>query len=226
MTRHQTPPSDNAQVEASDEQLLRAHVDGDPAAFAELVRRHQDRLWSVAVRTIGNREDAADALQEALISAYRRAASFRGDAAVTTWLHRIVINACLDRIRRNQVRAADPITDVVEATLASPDTAEQRDRALDIHSALATLPVEQRTAIVLVDLQGYSVDAAAEILDCSPGTIKSRCSRGRAKLAPLLLVHDPRRNRSSASNVPTVTPNPPSDSQGSNSEQVEGGAKP
>ena len=113
--------------EDSDVALLEAHLAGDPDAFGELFRRHRDRLWAVALRTTGNPEDAADALQDALISAFRRADSFRGDAAVTTWLHRIVVNACLDRLRRRKVRAADPLPDDLDeaaargAVLAGPD---------------------------------------------------------------------------------------------------------
>src|ERR1700750_1187685 len=95
----------------ADHELLRRHLAGDPDAFGELFRRHRDRLWAVALRTTGNPEDAADALQDALISAFRRAEPYRGDAAVTTWLHRIVVNACRDRLRRRKVRAADPLPD-------------------------------------------------------------------------------------------------------------------
>lgn len=76
-----------------DDELLARHVDGDPDAFGELVNRHRNRLWGVALRTLGNPEDAADALQNALLSAHRGAAGFRGGSAVTTWLHRIVVNA-------------------------------------------------------------------------------------------------------------------------------------
>ena len=97
-----------------DAELLRAHVDGDPDAFAELFVRHRDRLWAVALRTMGNPEDAADGLQDGLIAAYRRAGSFRGEAAVTTWMHRIVVNACLDRMRAAKVRRADPLPDDLE----------------------------------------------------------------------------------------------------------------
>src|SRR3954470_9990433 len=95
----------------SDADLLRAHVDGDPRAFAELVRRHRDRLWAVALRTIGDREEAADAVQDALLSAHRNAARFRGDSAVTTGWHRIVVNACLARIRRRQAPPTVPLPD-------------------------------------------------------------------------------------------------------------------
>lgn len=76
-----------------DAALLRAHVDGDPDAFAVLVGRHQDRMWSIALRIMRNPEDAADALQDAYIAAFRRAGTYRGEAQVTTWLHRVVVNA-------------------------------------------------------------------------------------------------------------------------------------
>ncbi len=169
-------------ADRDDGTLLRAHLAGDRDAFAELVRRHRDRLWAVALRTIGDREDAADALQEALISAYRSAHQFRGDAAVTTWLHRIVVNACLDRIRRRAARPTVPLVDALPAPAAPVDS----DTVLDVRAALAQLPVEQRAALVLVDVQGYSVAEAAGILGVADGTVKSRCARGRARLAALL----------------------------------------
>ena len=167
---------------SDDVALLRAHAAADRDAFAELVRRHRDRLWAVALRTLGDREEAADALQDALISAYRSAHRFRGESAVTTWLHRIVVNACLDRVRR---RAARPTVALAD-TEPAPAPAVDSDTALDVRSALAKLPVEQRTALVLVDVQGYSVAEAARILDVAEGTVKSRCARGRARLAALL----------------------------------------
>ena len=161
--------------------LLRAHVAGDRDAFGTLVRRHRDRLWAVALRTLGDREEAADALQDALVSAFRAADRFRGESAVTTWLHRIVVNACLDRVRRAQAR---PTTDLPEVEIAEPDT--DRETVLDVHAALARLPIEQRVAVVLVDMQGYPVADAAAALGVPIGTVKSRCSRGRARLAVLL----------------------------------------
>jgi RNA polymerase sigma-70 factor (ECF subfamily) len=167
-----------------DRALLAAHVAGDPDAFTVLVRRHRDRLWAVALRTMRDREDAADALQDALLSAYRNAAGYRGDAAVTTWLHRVVVNACLDRMRRRAVRPSVPLgeTDVPTPT----DEHEALERRLDIRAALARLPESQRVAIVLVDLQDLSVAEAAAYLGVAEGTVKSRCSRGRLALARLL----------------------------------------
>lgn len=175
----------------SDADLLSAHVAGDRDAFAELFRRHRDRLWAVALRTLSDREEAADALQEAMVSAFRRAGTFRGEAAVTTWLHRIVVNACLDRVRRRRPRPLDPLPDDGEDPLASrlpsvPDSSEASATRLDVTAALARLPMDQRAAIVLVDLQGYAVAEAALILGIPVGTVKSRCARGRARLVPLL----------------------------------------
>jgi RNA polymerase sigma-70 factor, ECF subfamily len=176
--------------EPTDAELLQAHVEGDPGAFATLVARHQDRLWAVALGVMRNPDDAADALQEAYISAFRRAASFRGHAQVTTWLHRVVVNACLDRLRSLKVRAAEALPDDLDrspelgAEPADPVEAEQQ-REL-VASALGRLNADQRAALVLVDMQGYSVEEAAAILGCAPGTVKSRCARGRARLAPLL----------------------------------------
>ena len=176
----------------SDQDLLQLHVAGNPEAFAALVARHQDRLWAIALRTTRNPEDAADALQEALVSAFRRAGSYRGTAQVTTWLHRIVVNACLDRLRRNKVRLADSLPDDVDrmaelsTTEAADEAVEREELRVDVQQALGRINADQRAALVLVDMEGYSVEEAAGILGCAVGTIKSRCARGRARLPPLL----------------------------------------
>ena len=211
-------------VERGDAELLAAHVAGDPDAFGELVRRHRDRLWAVAVRTMGNREDAADGLQDGLVAAFRRAESFRGDAAVTTWLHRVVVNACLDRLRAAKVRAADPLPDDLEEQAArgavvtedrggDPETeTEAAERRRAVIAALRTLPAEQRAALVLVDMEGYPVAEAAEILGCAVGTVKSRCSRGRARLADeLVLFAPPPHAPAGEGNPPASSPVPPGD---------------
>lgn len=170
----------------SDAALLAAHVDGDPDAFGELFTRHRDRLWAVALRTAGSPDDAADALQEAMISAFRRAGSFRGDAAVTTWLHRIVVNACLDQHRRRKTRPTTTWIESLHEREYDRDDVDNRELQIELERALAALPEDQRAAIVLVDVEGYSVEETAQILDCAPGTVKSRCSRGRARLAARL----------------------------------------
>ncbi len=176
---------------AQDADLLRRHLDGDVDAFAQLFHRHRDHLWAVALRTVGNPDDAADALQDALISAVRHAGSFRGDAQLGTWLHRIVVNACLDRLRRRAAHPTSPLPDDEHAggpPLAPTvrDEFEASDTAADVRAALATLSPDQRAAIVLVDIEGYPVEEVASILEVPSGTVKSRCARGRAKLLPLL----------------------------------------
>jgi RNA polymerase sigma-70 factor (ECF subfamily) len=188
-TDRRGPADESADHPADDAALLRAHVDGDGEAFGFLVRRHRDRLWAVALRTLGDREEAADALQDALVSALRAAKGFRGDSAVTTWLHRIVVNACLDRIRRRQVRPTVPLPDEGPGEPAAPgDPMAERETALMVREALATLPAEQRAALVLTEMQGHSVAEVAVMLGVAEGTVKSRCARARARLA-LALGH-------------------------------------
>ncbi|MGW0734419.1 RNA polymerase sigma factor SigM [Streptomyces sp. NPDC002851] len=175
-----------------DATLLARHVAGDPDAFGELVRRHRDRLWAVALRTLGDREEAADAVQDALVSAYRAAHTFRGQSAVTTWLHRITVNACLDRARKAASRKTSPVDDterleqLLEPHESASAPAERHDLHRQLIEALGTLPPDQRAALVLVDMQGYPVAEAAEVLGVPTGTVKSRCARGRARLLPLL----------------------------------------
>lgn len=174
-------PSDFADARAR--RLLARYLDGDAEAFGELARLHYDRLWAVALRMSGDPEEAADALQEAMVAAMRGAGGFRGDAMVSTWLHRIVVNACLDRHRKRKRQAESAYTDQ-DWTLPDPqDRISQRELAWEVEQALARLPSEQRAAITLVDVEGWPVSQAAEILGVPAGTVKSRCSRGRAKLA-------------------------------------------
>ncbi len=204
------PVADPADGDDRDRALLAAHVAGDPDAFGTLVGHHRDRLWAVALRTLGDREEAADALQDALLSAYRAADGYRGDARVTTWLHRIVVNACLDRVRRRKARPTVPMPEHGAELIDKHDALAARETALEIEAALAELPVEQRCAIMLVDVHGMPVDDVAAVLGVPTGTVKSRCSRGRARLA-LSLGH--LRNR------PEISPVPP----GSAPAQTEGG---
>lgn len=168
-----------------DSELVAAHRGGDRKAFDELVRRHSPRMWSVAVGVLKGRQDAEDAVQEALVAAYRRFDGYRGDAAVGTWLHRILVNVCLDRMRREKRRPTVPWPEYDVPDHRS-DTARTSSTRLDVHQALAELPLDQRLAIELVDVQGWAVAEAADILDVPVGTIKSRCARGRLRLAVLL----------------------------------------
>ena len=193
-----TAPDDNGA--RSDDDLLRMHVGGDPDAFGALFGRHRDRLWAVAIRTLGDPEEAADALQDAMVSALRRAATFRGDSAVTTWLHRIVVNACLDRMRRRAARPTsgghdDDALDRLAGSGRMSDPSATTDTALHVRAALRRLVPEQQAALVLVDMLGYPIADAAEELGVSQGTVKSRAARGRARLLPMLAHLRPGRNR-------------------------------
>jgi RNA polymerase sigma-70 factor, ECF subfamily len=164
----------------SDPELLRAHLDGDRRAFAELVDRHRRYLWSIARRSLDSSEDAAEAVQDALLRAHQ-------GATVRSWLVRIVVNVCLDKHRHNRARPAVPVTGVEFERLPTPrDPIADLELHLFVQRALAELPVEQRMVIVLVDLIGYPVGEVADILEIPPGTVKSRGARGRARLAELL----------------------------------------
>jgi len=168
-----------------DAALVAAHREGDAQAFGELVRRHGDRLWAVALGVLRNTDDAREAVQEALLTAFRRLDGYRGDAALSTWLHRILVNVCIDRIRRDHRRPAEPWPehDVADRR---PDPSHTAATRIDVVAALAALPEEQRIVIQLVDVEGHPVADAARLLDIPTGTVKSRCARGRLRLAELL----------------------------------------
>ncbi|WP_410871557.1 RNA polymerase sigma factor SigM [Nocardia sp. A7] len=167
----------------SDKQLLAAHVRGEPHAFAELLRRHSDHLWQTALRTSYNREDAADCLQDALLSAHRTADTFRAESEVRSWLHAIVVNACLDRIRRNKTRRAiSVLPDHMPEAIDPHDAFADYELSTVVSEALFTLPDEQRLALVMTEMEGRSVAETAAALGVAPGTIKSRCARARVRL--------------------------------------------
>jgi RNA polymerase sigma-70 factor (ECF subfamily) len=169
----------------SDAELLAAHRAGDRHAFGELVARYRNRMWGIAVRTLRHPEDAADVVQEALVAAYRGAGSYRGEASVRTWLHRILVNACIDRLRKERRQVTVPLADA-EPCDRRQDVAMDVVTRLSVVDALAELPPHQRVAVVLVDVQGWPVDEVAEVLEVPVGTVKSRCARGRVRLGTLL----------------------------------------
>jgi RNA polymerase sigma-70 factor (ECF subfamily) len=168
----------------SDGELLYAHIAGDRYAFEELFRRHSAQLYRLARRRSHTAEDASDAVQDAMLSAHRAAGSFRHDAPVSNWLCRIVVNACRDRMRRNAIRPTVTLTP--EDCPPVADRTGQLETAMLIRQALLRLPAAQRDAVVAVDMHGYSVADAAALFDVAEGTVKSRCARGRARLAVLL----------------------------------------
>jgi RNA polymerase sigma-70 factor (ECF subfamily) len=152
---------------------------GEIEAFDLLVRLHQDRIYNLAYRITGNREDASDAAQDAFVRAYQALPRYREDAAFSTWLYRIATNAALDLVRR---RPASPPVEL-SAEYRAPDdpeaAANRREVTRRVHAALGHLTVEYRTAVVLRDLQGLAYDEIARILQVPLGTVRSRLARGR-----------------------------------------------
>ncbi len=180
-----------------EERWVRAARQGDVEAFNLLVERYETIAYNVALRTVGNAEDAADATQDAFIAAYRAMGEFRG-GSFKAWLLRIVVNACHDLHRRQQRRPASSVDALVEevgeapwADPAAPDpeaiVLNQETRRI-VEAALAELPEEQRVAVALVDLQELSYEEAAAVMDCAVGTIRSRLARGRARIRDRLLA--------------------------------------
>jgi RNA polymerase sigma-70 factor (ECF subfamily) len=161
-------------------ELVRRAQRGDKFAFEQLVHAHAPRLYTLAVRMLGSRSDADDALQETLIRAWTALPRFRGDAQLSTWLYRIALNAVHD------VRAkARPTAELVDA----PETADRFDQAElgeELQRALAALHEDFRAAVVLYDVLGASYAEIAELLGVAEGTVKSRIFRGRRELAGLL----------------------------------------
>jgi RNA polymerase sigma-70 factor, ECF subfamily len=171
--------------ERSDELLVRAFLDGDQNAFSDLMRRHEDRVFGLAYRITGNRPDALDATQDAFISAFRRASSFRFDSAFTTWMHRVTLNACYDLLRKRGRTTPEehPEDEKGHGAAALDDAVALR---LDVAQALAALPEDYREAVVMHDLGGLPYEEIATTTGVAIGTVKSRISRGRRRLAELL----------------------------------------
>ena len=172
----------------SDEELLAAHLRGDRDAFGQLVSRHERRVYGICLRMLGHREDAQDAAQEAFLSALRRASSFRQEAAFSTWLYRIAVNAATDQARRRgraRLSALDP-EDAGLAVAPGGELGEVVASAVAVQAALAQVPEEFRVAVVLCDLYRIPYADAAQILEVPVGTVKSRVFRGRLALADCL----------------------------------------
>lgn len=170
--------------ELSDVALVDAYREGNADAFGVLFERYKDKMWAVALRTTRDQELAADAVQEGFIAAFRRIDSFRGDAQFSTWLHRIIVNSSLDRLRRLKPTQEWPEYDIVDKR----DEHAQTDVRLDVREALDKLPEGQRVCLVLLEMEGLSVAEVAQQLGIAEGTVKSRCARGRTALAELLGV--------------------------------------
>jgi RNA polymerase sigma-70 factor (ECF subfamily) len=173
----------------SDEELMRAYLDGEKNAIALLLTRRRDWMWSVARKTVRDATIAEDAVQEAMTAVFRKAHTFRSESKVSTWMYMIVQNACIDLLRKESVRPQ--LSESDESTVVeSRSFADQSDTKIMMTQALATLPEDQRLALTMTIMEGYSIDEVALIAGVAPGTIKSRCSRGKEALAAYLVGRD------------------------------------
>jgi RNA polymerase sigma-70 factor, ECF subfamily len=175
-----TPPADDAA-------LLASAAQGDHESFTLLMRRHEDRVFSVCLRLMGSRAAALDAVQETFTTLYRKAGQYRGTAAVGTWLYRITVNTCYDLMRKERRRPIEAIPDYMDpADPSGEDAYVSVELRPQIENALATLSPDFRAVVVLSDIQGYSLPDVAEALDLPIGTVKSRLFRARRQMAGML----------------------------------------
>jgi RNA polymerase sigma-70 factor, ECF subfamily len=182
----------------ADDAVLARFADGQraagerEAAFRELVRRYQHRLFAVCVRVLDSPADAEEAVQETFVRLARHAAGFRGEAQLSTWLYRVARNVCTDRIRHDARRPSTPVEDLSQ--LATQPVAEDlvaaHDTARTLAGALAQLDERSRTLLLLVGVDGLSYAEAAAVVGVAVGTAKSRVSRARLTLGRLLAAED------------------------------------
>jgi RNA polymerase sigma-70 factor (ECF subfamily) len=171
-----TPPTDI--------ELVERVVSGDHDAFEAIMRQQEDRVFSVCLRIIGDRDRALDATQETFLTVFRKAGQFKGDAALGTWIYRIAVNTCYDQLRKAKRRRTDPIPDHLDPVDPSAESAiESAALRPEIRTALDRLPTDFRAAIVLSDIEGMSMTEVASVLGIPAGTVKSRLFRGRRLLA-------------------------------------------
>jgi RNA polymerase sigma-70 factor (ECF subfamily) len=167
--------------------LIDRYLSGDIEAFNELMEAHEDRVFAICLRMLRNREAALDATQDTFLTVFRKADRYKATAAFSTWLYRVTVNTCYDYLRKQKRKQADRLPETHD--VADP-TSEDEFNAVDvrpqIEDALNNLSPEFKSAIVLVDLQGMSIEQASDTLDVPTGTIKSRLFRARRQLSESL----------------------------------------
>src|SRR5256712_4745425 len=171
--------------------LTQRAAEGDMKAFEELYQRHNRRVYSLCLRMTGNVAEAEDLTQEVFIQLHRKIGSFRGEAAFTTWLHRLTVNQVLMHFRKRSVRSElttddGEMPDSIDPETINPEAMPIVDR-IGLESAIAQLPNGYRTVFVLHDVEGYEHEEIAKLLGCSAGTSKSQLHKARLKLRRLLL---------------------------------------
>ena len=170
--------------------ILQRARKGDSAAFEEIVRAHEKTVYNLALRTLGNREDAEDAVQETFLKAYMALSGFRGESRLSVWLYRIASNVCTDCLRRRRETVSLSAEDEngereleIEDTRFDPAAAAEKSALRDaVREAMDALPDASRRVLLLREIGGLSYDEIAQMLEINVGTIKSRISRGREKL--------------------------------------------
>ena len=189
--------TDQAHSSASDESLVKAAQSGDMDAFEELVARHRDKIYARAYSMMRNEDEAIDLSQEAWVKGWQRLIQFQGEAGFTTWLTRIVINLCLDRLRRRKRQHAESIEEMDEesggverqmpiVTINPTERLERAELRQRIDQALSQLSDAHRAVLVLHEFEGMEYKAIAQTVGCSMGTVMSRLFYARRKLAALL----------------------------------------
>ena len=167
---------------ADDVHLVRAAQASDAVAFEELVRRHELRIYRLALRMLGNESDAQDAAQETFLQAWRALASFRAESAFSTWLYRIATNCCLATLSRPRPDT-DPLSGREMDPRPGPDSiAVERDRFRSLKVAIGRLTPEQRAPLVLREFEGLAYEEIGEVLGLSAGAVKGRLHRARLEL--------------------------------------------
>ena len=179
--------------------LLEKAKQGDVKAFEELIEGYQKKVYNIALKILGNPDDAGELAQEVFIRVFKSIGKFREEARFSTWLYRITTNACLDSLRKQKnkrqvsldedVRREDgEMRREVEDSRPTPDIEAERNEIKKIvHAAINALPEEHRTVIVLRDIQGFSYEDIARIINCPEGTVKSRINRARLNLKEMLV---------------------------------------
>ncbi len=179
---------------SADDRLIAASREGDPAAFGELVRRYQERLYRTVARLVDSPEDAADVVQEAFLHAFRSLDGFKGDALFFTWLYRIAVNTAISLRRRK--KSALSLHGAEAGTAGEPHdpsdgsrpghALERAEQGARVQRALARLSPEHRAVLVMKDMEGQKYEAMAGILGVPVGTVRSRLHRARMELRELL----------------------------------------
>lgn len=186
----------------NEKELIQKCKEGDIDSFELLIESYQQRVYNIALRMLGNKEDASDIAQEVFIKIYKSIAGFKEEASLSTWIYRIATNVCLDELRKRKKTKVISIDSTIqledsEVSMQMPDERPQPDELLtqkelkqEVQKAINDLKEEHKTVIILRDINGYSYEEIAKILDCTLGTVKSRINRARNTLKNILIKRE------------------------------------